>query len=264
MAEAIERVDARQQAFGQALQAVDRTEAARRALAEAIERVDARQQAFGQAVGGIEVALRNTGQAASRVEDPSHAYNQSQRFRRDLLLLFGRLENIEFNLEKLLSQHSLSYDIVAPQGAQDYNEYAYWMLERHKKENVQRLCDYVSSLSDEQCKDAYFLEMNLIPRVGLAKGELPGSGVYHVWPPEVDFLRSSSLQMIQMPSQVAPYLTWLANNATGINTYLEIGVYRGGSFVLFAEWLRRFSPTLGRVVCIDPLKPSPTIKGLSL
>jgi predicted O-methyltransferase YrrM len=212
------------------LEALDRTDAAQRNLADAIERIDAR-----------------------------NAYDQTQRFRRDLLLLLGRVENIEFNLEKLMSRHSLSYDIIAPQGAQDYNEYAYWMLERHKNENVLRLCEYMASLSDEQCKDAHFLEKNLIPRVGLAKGELGGSGWYHAWPAEIDFLRSGSLQMIQMPSQVAPYLAWLANNATSVKAYLEIGVYRGGSFVLFAEWLRRFSPPLKRVVCVDPIRPSPTI-----
>ncbi len=221
------------------LHAIDRTEVAQRALAEAIERIETRQQAFAQSIG---------------------EYDKTQRFRRDLLLLFGRLENIEFNLEKLLSRQSLSYDVIAPQGANSYDEYAHWMLERHKKENVKKLSEYISSLSNEQCKDAKFLEHNLIPRVGLAKGELPGSGLYHVWPAEVDFLRSGSLQMIQLPCQIAPYLAWLANNALSVNSYLEIGVYRGGTFVVIAEWLRRFSPNIRRIVCVDPLKQSPTIE----
>lgn len=193
------------------LQALDRNETLQRTLAETMARVEVRQGALEQAIAGSG-------------NDATDEYNKTQHFRRDLLLILGRIENIEFNLEKLLNRQSLSYEVIAPQGANSYDEYAYWMLERHKRENIKRLCEYIASLSDEQCKDADFLEDNLIPRVGLAKGEASGSGIYNTWPPEVNCLRSGSLQMIQMPCQIAPYLAWLAKNVTGVNAYLEIGV----------------------------------------
>lgn len=175
------------------------------------------------------------------------------KLRRDLLLVQGRVENIEFNLEKLMRHLSLSYEIVAPDGASDYDDYALWKLERNKKEHVRRVCSYVQSLSDEQCRDAHFLETNLVPQVGLAKVE------WKNWAPEINFLPGRSLHMIQMPNQVAPYLAWLANNVTDIKSYLEIGVFRGGSFILFSEWLRRFNPNLKKIAAIDPIKISPSI-----
>lgn len=59
----------------------------------------------------------------------------------------------------------------------------------------------------------------------------------------------------QFPIQFAPYLAELARHR--IDSYLEIGVRHGGSFVATVEFLRRFQPGL-RSVGVDIL-PAPSL-----
>lgn len=74
----------------------------------------------------------------------------------------------------------------------------------------------------------------LLPRLGVA-GTNPDA-----FPRELHGQLGQGLHSFQWPSQFAPYLTTLARYP--ISRYLEIGVYRGGTFVATVEYLDRFHP----------------------
>jgi hypothetical protein len=59
----------------------------------------------------------------------------------------------------------------------------------------------------------------------------------------------------QQPNQFASYLTWLATRPP-IQSYMEIGVDAGGSFITSVEYLRRFHP-LRLAIAVDPRLTAP-------
>lgn len=78
------------------------------------------------------------------------------------------------------------------------------------------------------------LERDLLPRLGLAGSAPP------VFPDHLQDRLGEGLHCFQWPNQLAPYLATLARYP--ISSYLEVGVYRGGTFVTTVEYLDRFHP----------------------
>eukprot|EP01037_Dinobryon_pediforme_P017961 gene17961-18196_t len=111
----------------------------------------------------------------------------------------------------------------------------------------------IRSLDEDQCRNARYIEHELLPELGLSEEEWS-------FPQEVAHLSGKGLHLLQLPCQVAPFLAWLADNARGIETYLEIGVRWGGTFILITEWLRRFSPEFRRAAALDPADMSPLVR----
>lgn len=111
----------------------------------------------------------------------------------------------------------------------------------------------VHGLTSEQCVDVSFLEREFIPSIGLNNEYL------HEQPPELSRYLGQGLHIWQYPNQLAPYLAWLAKNATDIESYMEIGCRWGGMFILVAEWLRKNGANLRSVIAIDPIEPTPFI-----
>jgi hypothetical protein len=74
-------------------------------------------------------------------------------------------------------------------------------------------------------------------------------------PPQLAARAGRGLRLFQNPMQFAPYLVYLAGR--GITSYLEIGVFHGGTFVFTVEYLARFNPVV-RAVAVD-INPSPLV-----
>ena len=90
---------------------------------------------------------------------------------------------------------------------------------------------------------------NLLQQLGLNDEGL------NEFPAQLHPYCGQGLLIWQFPIQFGPYLTELARHR--IDSYLEIGVRHGGSFVATVEFLRRFQPGL-RSVGVDII-PSPSM-----
>jgi hypothetical protein len=112
----------------------------------------------------------------------------------------------------------------------------------------------IQSLTEAECRDARFLEWQFIPSLGLNDENLAEQ------PPEFFANFGNGLHIWQYPNQLAAYLVWLASNAAGIASYMEIGCRWGGMFILVSEWLRRHGAVLRAVTAVDLFEPSPLIE----
>ncbi|TWC05029.1 hypothetical protein FBZ93_10339 [Bradyrhizobium macuxiense] len=118
---------------------------------------------------------------------------------------------------------------------------------------VREAIDTIAALTPAQRVDVDFLEQEFIPALGL------NDELLHEQPPELAPSFGKGLHLWQYPNQLAPYLAWLARNAAGITSYMEIGCRWGGMFILVAEWLRTSGADLKRVIALDPIAPTPFI-----
>lgn len=103
----------------------------------------------------------------------------------------------------------------------------------------------------ETLTDQRFLE-DFIPRLGLHPSGGFGTDEYE-WPPSLTAYTGKGLQIWQYPNQFSKYLAFLS--AYKINSYLEIGVAYGGTFVLTLEYLGRLN-TDCLACCVDVRSPS--------
>jgi hypothetical protein len=94
----------------------------------------------------------------------------------------------------------------------------------------------------ERLSDATYLEGTLLPRLGVA-GTIPA-----IFPSELQGVVGTGLQSMQWPIQLAPYL--VALSGFPIRSYLEIGVFLGGTFATTVEYLDRFR-RLDRAIAVD-------------
>ena len=116
------------------------------------------------------------------------------------------------------------------------------------RQHVRSTIKSIHGLSSDQSRDLKFLEKEFIPSLGL------NDELLHEQPVELSPYFGKGLHIWQYPNQLAAYLAWLSNNATGVKSYTEIGCRWGGMFILVTEWLRRTNPDLNIVVAIDPIK----------
>jgi hypothetical protein len=119
--------------------------------------------------------------------------------------------------------------------------------------SVEKTASTIASLSAAQCRDEAFLEKEFIPSIGL------NDEVLHEQPPEFSASYGKGLHIWQYPNQLAAYLAWLAQNCSGITSFLEIGCRWGGMFILVSEWIRRNGADLRSVTAVDPISPTPFI-----
>jgi cephalosporin hydroxylase len=111
----------------------------------------------------------------------------------------------------------------------------------------------VESVPDDKLKGVTFLERELIPSLGLNNENL--------WeqPAELSKFFGTVLHIFQYPNQFAHYLVWLAEHAKDTQTYVEIGLRWGGTFIVTCEWLRRIGAPLQSAIAIDPIGETPMI-----
>ena len=91
-------------------------------------------------------------------------------------------------------------------------------------------------------QDARWLEEWLLPRLGLNDEYL------HEFPQSLRPWCGYGVMSWQYPNQFSKYLCWLGTKR--IESYLEIGVRRGGTFIITVEYLRRFH-TLQHAAALD-------------
>lgn len=169
----------------------------------------------------------------------------------------SRISQLELYMLHLMRQTGVSVESLSVEASDSQqpaiaSDVRFLKLEITKS-SVIKSVNRIRALTELQCRDVEFLEHSLIPELGLAQEGWS-------FPPEVAHLSGKGLHLLQLPCQLAPLLAWLADNARGIECYLEIGVRWGGMFILISEWLRRFSPELCRVVALDPAEMSPLIR----
>lgn len=85
----------------------------------------------------------------------------------------------------------------------------------------------------DQLSDPSYLEEDLLPRLGL------NDETGH-FPPSLEPSVGQGLLCWQYPNQFSKYLVHLSRQ--GIESYMEIGVRHGGTFVITIEYLSRFHP----------------------
>ncbi|MGV1941484.1 class I SAM-dependent methyltransferase [Agrobacterium sp. 22-211-1] len=169
----------------------------------------------------------------------------------------NRIRQLELCVLHLMKQAGVSVESLAVEASDSQqpaiaNDIRFLKLELTKSSVIKSI-DRIRALTELQCRDVEFLEHTLIPELGLAQEDWS-------FPPEIAHLSGKGLHLLQLPCQLAPLLAWLADNARGIECYLEIGVRWGGMFILISEWLRRFSPELRKVIALDPAEMSPLIR----
>ena len=86
----------------------------------------------------------------------------------------------------------------------------------------------------EKLADPAYLEHDLLPRLGL------NDELLHEFPESLHSHTGEGLRHWQYPNQFSKYLAELSGRR--IETYLEIGVRHGGTFVITVEYLSRFHP----------------------
>ena len=110
--------------------------------------------------------------------------------------------------------------------------------------------ELIRAASLEELSDPSYLEESLLPRLGLNDENL------HEIPESLHQYTGYGLLHWQYPNQFSRYLADLSRRE--IESYLEIGVRHGGTFVITLEYLRRFHP-VRRAVGID-LGGSPSLQ----
>ena len=86
---------------------------------------------------------------------------------------------------------------------------------------------------EKYLKDANMLETELLPQLGLNNERL------NEFPPELYDHAGYGLLYWQYPNQFSKYLVQLSKYE--INSYFEIGVRHGGTFVITVEYLKKFN-----------------------
>lgn len=112
----------------------------------------------------------------------------------------------------------------------------------------------IESVPDDKLRDIDFLELELIPALGLNDENL------HEQPQELSSFFGTGLHVFQYPNQLARYLAWLADHARDTRAYAEIGSRWGGTFITVCEWLHRIGAPLHAAIAIDPIGETPMLK----
>ena len=98
---------------------------------------------------------------------------------------------------------------------------------------IQAVVNLIRSASIRQLASPSWLEHELLPELGL-------SDVNRNWyPPFLQPFCGKGVQSFQQPNQFSRYLCHLSRYK--ISSYLEIGVWQGGTFIITLEYLSRFN-----------------------
>lgn len=110
-------------------------------------------------------------------------------------------------------------------------------------DKLQRTIDMIRSESIEKLQDPYYLEFNLLPKLGLNDRHM------HQYPTSLHPYCGIGIDSWQYPNQFAHYLHFLSKK--NIVNYCEIGCHKGGTFVITVEYLNRFN-RIEKALAVDP------------
>ena len=124
-----------------------------------------------------------------------------------------------------------------------------WIV-RMRGENLKSIdlsvINKIRDLSKKTLENAEFLEKELLPELGFNNEQL------HQFPPELYEYCGKGVLHWQYPNQFSRYLVLLSQLKP--NSYLEIGVRHGGTFIITLEYLKEFTP-IKKAIAIDLAYP---------
>jgi len=94
----------------------------------------------------------------------------------------------------------------------------------------------------EKLSDPAYLEFKLLPELGLNDRHM------HQYPSQLHPYCGGGIDSWQYPNQFSKYLHYLSQ--CDIESYVEIGCHKGGTFIITVEYLNRFKP-LSRCLAVD-------------
>jgi hypothetical protein len=94
----------------------------------------------------------------------------------------------------------------------------------------------------EKLSDPAYLEFKLLPELGLNDRHM------HQYPSQLHPYCGGGIDSWQYPNQFSKYLHHLSQ--CDIESYVEIGCHKGGTFIITVEYLNRFKP-LTRCLAVD-------------
>jgi hypothetical protein len=113
----------------------------------------------------------------------------------------------------------------------------------HDSRNLIELVEVIRTSPLAKLTDQDWLEHELLPQLGLTQN------IARFSPPFLHEYCGKGLRSFQHPNQFAQYLVCLS--ARQIKSYIEVGTFEGGTFVITVEYLHRFCPI--EVACaVDP------------
>ena len=147
------------------------------------------------------------------------------------------------NMNRVLKEITKAY---LPLPIQDrLRRYVQWRREPARPIDLSYL-RFIRNAKREELADAQWLEA-MLPRLGLNAEWL------HQFPSFLYPHTGKGLRHWQYPNQFSRYLAHMAQY--NIETYLEIGVRHGGTFVITVEYLNKFHP-VQKAVGVD-IRPCP-------
>lgn len=116
------------------------------------------------------------------------------------------------------------------------------MMETSHKQKIQAVIDRMASEPLEKLTDPAYLEHRLLPELGLNDRHM------HQYPQHLHPYCGIGIDSWQYPNQFARYLHYLSQKH--IQSYVEIGCHKGGTFIITVEYLSRFH-RLDRCLAVD-------------
>ncbi|WP_210178230.1 class I SAM-dependent methyltransferase, partial [Methylosinus sp. R-45379] len=100
--------------------------------------------------------------------------------------------------------------------------------------------EFIKRADLDDLRNPLFLENIVIPNIGLDRF------ISQHYPENIRKYCGKNFMACQMPIQLSKYLAYLSGKK--INSYLEIGVAMGGTFVLTVEYLKRFNGEIDAMI----------------
>jgi hypothetical protein len=109
-------------------------------------------------------------------------------------------------------------------------------------QKIQAVVDRIRNESLEKLSDPSYLEFKLLPELGLNDRHM------NQYPSQLHPYCGIGIDSWQYPNQFSKYLHYLSK--CKIESYVEIGCHKGGTFIITVEYLNRFNP-MTRCIAID-------------
>jgi cephalosporin hydroxylase len=107
---------------------------------------------------------------------------------------------------------------------------------------IAEVVDRIRSESLEKLKDPSYLEFKLLPELGLNDRHM------NQYPTSLHPYCGIGIDSWQYPNQFSKYLHYLSTQE--IESYVEIGCHKGGTFIITVEYLNRFRP-ISQCLAVD-------------
>jgi hypothetical protein len=109
-------------------------------------------------------------------------------------------------------------------------------------QKLYNVIDRIRNESIEKLSDPSYLEFKLLPELGLNDRHM------NQYPSQLHPYCGGGIDSWQYPNQFSKYLHYLSQ--CNIESYVEIGCHKGGTFIITVEYLNRFKP-LTRCLAVD-------------